>query len=215
MNASHTPSLIDETLVDRMVAGSLAPADLRKAVALLDQTPDGWKRLALGFLEEQAIGDALRADATAPRAPRRRLRPLALASAAAVAFALGWIGRELRPTGTRPPALVAAQPQLPPQIETVARAQTPAPVVFDPPAANPDSPALVPTVITATQLEAVERYLATQPSGIPERARYLLERDGYKIAEEREFVSQVLPDGRVIVAPVDRVQIQYAGNDPL
>jgi hypothetical protein len=97
-------------LIDRIVDGSLSPAELRRALESLEHTPDGWKRCTLAFLEAQcwrealgALGApaemraggrswaALGAAVPVPRPPRRWLRGLAAAAAMALSFTVGWL----------------------------------------------------------------------------------------------------------------------------
>lgn len=91
--------------IDRIVSGGLKPADLRRAVERVEESDDGWRRLALAFIEEQALTEILREKAV--ERPREReilpFRPKSsfvrrlvyAASLAAMAFGLGWLGHEV------------------------------------------------------------------------------------------------------------------------
>jgi hypothetical protein len=103
-------------LIDRLVDGTLTPAELRAAIERLGAEPDGWKRCALAFLEAQCWRHVFRASdetsggevprvlsislPTMARRERPRTRPMRVAAAAAVAaasFALGWLARPAGP----------------------------------------------------------------------------------------------------------------------
>lgn len=79
----------DERDLDRLVDGELDEATRRRLLTQLEQTPDGWRRCALAFLEAQAwhsalrvateskaasvyAGDAVRADAISAALGQRR-----------------------------------------------------------------------------------------------------------------------------------------------
>jgi len=101
-----------ESVVDRIVDGSLSPAELRQALSRLDRESDGWKRCTLAFVEAQCWHEAFRAlDAPSIAGPRpdlelRSVRPspakfarsrarwwrgAAAAAVVAASFALGWL----------------------------------------------------------------------------------------------------------------------------
>src|SRR5262245_4087716 len=56
MNEFSRMTPADELSFDRLVDGELSPAEYRDLLAGLDAAPEGWKRLALAFLEAQALG---------------------------------------------------------------------------------------------------------------------------------------------------------------
>jgi hypothetical protein len=53
------PSRIDEHLFDLLVDDELSEQQRRQLLASLDDTPDGWRRCALAFLEAQCLGREL------------------------------------------------------------------------------------------------------------------------------------------------------------
>lgn len=56
MNATNdNPSTSDERLFDLLVDGELSEPQRRRLLASLDDTPDGWRRCALAFLEAQCL----------------------------------------------------------------------------------------------------------------------------------------------------------------
>lgn len=109
---------IDDAFLDRLVDGGLSAAEFRAAVARLEREPDGWKRCALAFLEDQVLRASFRANElhgssplptiarpTLPIAARRRFSPAGwrrtavAAGVAALSFALGWgVHADRRPT---------------------------------------------------------------------------------------------------------------------
>jgi hypothetical protein len=110
-----------DDLIDRLVDQAIPPAELRLAFRRLEESPDGWRRCVMAFLEAQCWGDAMRSNEhsevigrpvrspgprlawnpspidgrpLAPRAPRfRHLAGRSLAAAVVLgAFVLGWLG---------------------------------------------------------------------------------------------------------------------------
>jgi hypothetical protein len=49
----------EDLLLERLVDGELTDAEYRRLLAHLDQRPDGWRRCAMAFLEDQAWGREL------------------------------------------------------------------------------------------------------------------------------------------------------------
>jgi hypothetical protein len=60
-----------------------------------------------------------------------------------------------------------------------------------------------------------EEWLARQPPPVSEHGQVVLERNGYQVDQRRQFLTAILPDGRRVAVPVDHVQIQYTGSEPL
>lgn len=107
MIPSHEP--VTQHELDRLVDGELSPPEYRQLLTRIQQSPDGWRRCALAFLEAQALRDELPwamrmgsgvpveaasiAQATGWAASRRRVfQMLALAACVLVAFGLGRLG---------------------------------------------------------------------------------------------------------------------------
>ena len=114
---------LDDELIDRIVDGSLSPAELRTAIDLVDRIPDGWKRCGAAFLEAQcwresfrAMGELARPQAEcqsshlpigvarARRTVRRWVRGAMAAGIVAASFAMGWLGHAWRPMTVVEPA---------------------------------------------------------------------------------------------------------------
>ncbi len=70
----------------------------------------------------------------------------------------------------------------------------------------------------SVRLPALERdridqqWLQSLPSPIPESVVQALERSGYQVQTQQELMPMPLKDGRQLVVPVDKVQLQYVGN---
>src|SRR5262249_31535358 len=65
---------LDDDLIDRIVDGTLSPAERRAAIDRLDRLPAGWKRCAAAFLEAQFWREAFRAVGDSEKnKPERRL----------------------------------------------------------------------------------------------------------------------------------------------
>lgn len=56
----------DRLWLDRLIDGEITPVQTRELLARLDHEPDGWRRLALGFLEAQVLRREL-GEIAAPR----------------------------------------------------------------------------------------------------------------------------------------------------
>jgi hypothetical protein len=156
MTEPETMTPLDDDFIDRIVDGTLTPAQLRTAMDQLEGQPDGWKCCALAFLEAQCWGEAFRAldePAGSPRAiaspglptaerPKVRSsgpwrRRVLAAGVTAASFVLGWmlhwerppvpIGEPARPTAR---AMLIAQDVSEPPPGT--------PGVVDPPRSTDD-----------------------------------------------------------------------------
>ena len=106
---------LDDRFIDRIVDGTLTPAELRGAIDLLEREPDGWKRCAMAFLEAQSWRESFRAfpeqarsalasrslalplSARAGNRGRRWIRGPLAAGIVAASFAMGWMGHAARP----------------------------------------------------------------------------------------------------------------------
>ncbi|MGA2798218.1 MAG: hypothetical protein ABSE63_11605 [Thermoguttaceae bacterium] len=57
-----------------------------------------------------------------------------------------------------------------------------------------------------------QQWLQSLPSPIPPSVVQALKRSGYEVQRQQELMPMPLKDGRQLVVPVDKVQLQYVGN---
>ena len=177
MNASQIDSLID---------GELSPEARRELLARLDESPDGWRRLALAFLEAQAWRESFAEAAreaplpmpiAAIRPKRLRMAPwMARAAVVLAAFAMGWAVH--RPRNEVARTLVAQRP---------VERSIPAPT---------------------RPLPIMARKLPESPGYVEGR----WQREGYRVEQTRYFVPAATKDGRRVAVPVERVRLRFVGN---
>ena len=61
----------DDDFIDRIVDGTLTPAELRAAIDRLDREPDGWKRCAAGVSRSPVLARVVPCDGRAGRTAGR------------------------------------------------------------------------------------------------------------------------------------------------
>jgi hypothetical protein len=221
MNRPEGPNDEERRLIDRLVDGELDPDTRRALLARFEDEPDGWRRCALAFLENQGWREALAprpgdfaSTSTPPVASRsapgsrgaRRWGPMAAVAAGWVAaFAAGWAAGG-GPGASRPrEAPVASR-----------KVTTPEPV---PTVARPERPAIPPTPGRSVAIVEVPVFGAgpfAQPSApLPESIRKELERRGFQVEPRRGLVSVKLKDGRHVAVPVEALKVRYVGDRTL
>ena len=224
------PDSVESASLDRLVDGDLPEGERRELLLRLENDPEGWRRCALAFLEDQTFRKALTPMAPAVARPMSSpsvasptparggmawgRRASIAASLLASTFAAGFAARGLTTAG--------------PRVE-VARPDPPAP------AATPETPRpeeirqvgslrLVDGSAGESAPEAFpirsgpgldDRWLRSQPPSVPAYVRARLERQGFQVAERRKLVSVDLGDGRRVSIPVDEVEVDYVGQQPL
>lgn len=203
----------DGALLDLLVEDELDHEARRALLLRLDAQPDGWRRLALAFLEAQSWRAALNPvardlaapanrAAIRPTPPARPLRPwLARAATVALVFSLGWAaGRNRATHGPVPgPPIASPSPPAPRDPESPA---TPVQLVthepvesFEPASSRiPDEPQIVPT--------------ADFPDTLIDR----LHRQGYEVERRPAVAAVLLHDGRRLAVPVEDVKLRYVGG---
>jgi hypothetical protein len=226
MNSAQDRShSVDDSAIDRLVGGELADADRRELLIQLDNDPDGWRRCALAFLEDQAWRSAVAGDgvpssrtgpipANHPPVPRRRisLRRLSMAATVlAATFAAGLVlGGASRGGGSAevaPAGVIAKHPSILPRSAEPIREVGWINLVDQSSGESP--PRRVP-ILSGPGLD--DHWLTQQPSSVPEYVRAQWERQGYQIEEHRRLVSVLLEDGRRVSIPVDEVALEYVGQ---
>jgi hypothetical protein len=172
--------------MDLLIDGELSPEARRELLAHMDDSPDGWRRLALAFLEAQSWRESFAEAARETPLPKPiaaiRPKPLRLApwmARAAVvlaAFALGWAVHQPRIEAAR--TLFAQRP--------------------------PDRPIPAPN----RPLPSLARKLPESPGYVEGR----LQREGFRVEQTRYLVPAATKDGRRVNVPVERVRVRYVGN---
>ena len=214
------------TALDRLVAGELADNNRRALLLKLEATPDGWRRCALAFLEDQAWRTALGQPPVLEAMPiraksiRRHRWPLVVGPYALAAGLIGLFALTLFRPGVR-------EVERPTPVELVdqkpAATKTPAEPDLEPgqpvgwvglvqPDDGESPPRPVP-ILAAT--EATEQWLQAQPATIPDYVRAIWERQGFRVEESHRLVELGLQDGRPVGIPVDEVSFNYVGRQPL
>lgn len=218
----------DSQLLDRLVDDELTDTERRELLLRLERTPDGWRRCALAFLEQQTWRGETKAWTngtpetqirSAPASVARRTWSTAsawtpLATAACVLVALG-VWAVLRDRDGSEPARIYR-----PEGAGVATSATPgtasqrgsAPnmrfVVDGGPNQN-DEVVEVP-LVDAGQMD--EALFGTWPQSVPPEVLQMLERSGHQVVRERRLMPFDLRDGRRVVVPMDQVEIHPVGN---
>lgn len=204
----------DERQWTRLIDGELSFSEQRALLSTLDETPNGWKRLALALLEAEAFRRELRncspheppavtiAAPPEPSAIHRRLRAAITGMAAIVGVCLGMgIEHQRRPAAavinqTHPVAATFAT--------DAAQTQQTLKLVFA------DGPTEAQSVeVAVIDAEGVEAAGLLQQSAVPVELRQQLESQGYVIHEERRYVPVSLTDGREGIAPISDVVVEY------
>lgn len=228
MNEQFSPSF-DELACDRLIDGELSPGEYREFLVGLDAVPDGWRCLALAFLEAQALGveiGRVRQELDCPakivvQPQRANLWPAAWTIALAIAGCMllavglgyslrGWLAADRPGTNNLAQVHEADVPQGEGKSKPVApriKEKSDGPlgnltlVVND---GNAQGEEIRVPVFDAS--DAAER-LTFEPSGIPADVRQTLERTGHRVEELRQLVPVSLQDGRQIVLPVEQYRI--------
>jgi hypothetical protein len=241
-NERQSRRLIDERFLDRLVDNELDAADRHELLVTLDESPDGWRRCALAFLEAQAWRNDLRgavgepAPAKAPAAhaiPRRRLRAVRIGQAGLivavviVAFGAGWLirpgGDDRRPVDSRTAPFSVVEREN----EVEKRHDLP---TADPEESGPDGKPDVRVAGTLTlevedrgqprtlRVPVIEgrgidmRWLLEQPPAMRASVVRALERRGHRVEAHRQLVTFNLKNGRKLILPVDEVDVRFAGR---
>lgn len=227
-------------LLDLLVDGELADDERRELLAWCEREPDGWRRCALAFLEaqnwSQVLGTLTRparqshaVDRRAARGvaapvvrpaylqPRQWRTMLVMAASVALAFTLGvWVrdaGKVERIADER-----IAEERLAPHGSTAVRlveSKSPPRLSNRPEQGSSQAEVGVGGPLRAAndiQLPAADDWLVAEPSAMPSEVRRALERMGHRVQQRRELVPYRLQDGRRVMVPVDRVEVQPVGN---
>lgn len=234
---SHSITELD---IQRCVDGELSLAAQQHLLARLEESEDGWRDLALAYVENQVVGGGcglllqeLRGDEiasnqalprsalSAPAAPSRRRSWLKTGGGLLASAAVGvMVGAALRGEHPRSEIPIAdARPVTAPDASNES---------IDPPAGDvvPEAsdPQPVLNVEFADASGDASNWLlpvyAAEDLGIdywqvqdvlPAEVQQALARRGYRLDHQRQFYSIPLDDGREIAVPVDTLEVRYSG----
>jgi len=243
MSDYHNKQAVDARELDLLVDGELSAQQRRGLLKRLDETPGGWRRCALAFLEAQswreslgAVGGELTSEQP-PQAPPSPPRPreesrrlttvLVVAAALLTALGTGLIVRDLirAPSGDQETADIggasAPAPQQPRQPAPgaphtgVAPEAAPGPwrvVRVTMPGQQGQSPQSVD--VPCLESEHVDgAWLRSQPLSLPPELIEALRDPRVRVRHYRQFVPLRTADGRQVVIPLERYQVQYV-DDP-
>ena len=234
---------VSDRQIDRMVDGEMPSAERRAVLIALDQEGDGWRRLALAFLESQTLRESLKNQRTTvaspgvtdslpvaavplpqpakPAAPQRWRSLMPLAACAAVMFAVGRWSRT-------DPAVIPT---------SVAQNELPAPGTYVSETSSDPVPALDKVPQSSDQVVAHQTLrlelgngqdvevpvvensrlrpedLWKAPPVIPVSMQRELLRSGRRVYEQRQLFEVTLEDGRTGIVPVSDVLVENAGLD--
>lgn len=204
----------DDKQWTRLIDGELSYSEQRALLLTLDETPDGWKRLALGLLEAEAFRRELR-DIASPTNPgvgtmplqstkpvlQRRMQPAIACMIGLICLGLG-MGIEHR---LQPIAAFAdpAQPVTPIATAAGLMPQTMKLVFADGPAGGQS----VEVPVIDAEGAGVAELL--RQSAVPDEWRQRMEAQGYVIHEERKYVPVSLTNGRQGIAPISDVVVEH------
>lgn len=214
--------------LDRFVDGELPESERREVLLVVDREPDGWRRLALAFVESQALRQELKA-LTQPassvrhatyRVPSVRaslawLRVTGLVACCLLAFGIGrWSNantptnsvagpRTFAPSDGNGQSVAAVAPESGERHQTMR-------LVLDDLLGGPPQSVDVP-VVEDSQSDPAD-YLTGPPVISPEIQRALL-RAGRRVHEQRQLFEVPLSDGRFGIVPVSNVLVENAGLD--
>ncbi len=208
----------------------------RCALAFLESQVLNESFRTLGQAQTNDVGGpAIPLRPASPRHTRYRwLRTVAAAVVVGAAFAIGWLGHGTRmgspaqdslvrgsglaqrspmnePSGSEhalPADDSPAEDRVSPSSDPNQMFRTVGTIRFGPESAPAEVPVLAGPGITPD-------WLAQQPPPVSEYGQVVLARQGYQVEQQRRFITAVLADGRRVAIPVDHVEIQYTGNEPL
>jgi len=193
MNSSNR---VDQEALDRLVDGEMSSDEQRELLRQLEAEPDGWRRCALAFVEGQSWGRELRgfvrdgqrdSQSSAPSRQQRYLRPLTTALFALAASLLVTSVVLFRP------AFTTSTPN-----ERISSS-----LVIDQ-RRGVGQPQVMPVAESGTVDDA---WLST-PAPLPDDVARAFRNLGGRVKLERRLMPFQLDDGRQLVVPVDRLDVQ-------
>jgi hypothetical protein len=221
----------DDVLFDRLVDGELSSAERRRLLASLDESPDGWRRCALAFLEAQfwaedfgrfvgvsdnaAVADAkvMLADARLQTAahrpsPRRGVAWLAIAATMLAALTIALLSRDGRDRFAQDSGAQIADVVPPPTAngQKVDDALT----LWVRDETGRTRPLRVPLV----DAQSLDQQLGVQfRTGVPDDIRNQLRDRGFDVQSKRRYAPFWLENGRPMILPVEDTKIVPVGRN--
>ena len=194
MNQDDLNRAMTEEEVDLLVDGELP--EERRAVLLqsLDESDDGWKRVALRFLEAQAWRDAMVDDEVVP-APRRRAWQMP--RAAALAAILGFVAA-LGVRGSSGSELASGTPELEAPRGTVVEDEESPQYLF--------YPLVQHTGFVPASDELGNRFYRTRGE-VPDFFLQALQQAGHDVKHVERTVDVPRPDGEPLRLPITETQV--------
>jgi hypothetical protein len=217
---------MNELAIQRLVDGRLSLEQIQQVLQEAEATPQLWKQIAAAFLEEQLWQQSLSKEPAAGAGtpttrteksfsiPSYRWLPLALAASLLLVLPLvySW-GRFGRPLDNQPITRSVTPGELAVNDASANSGQQIRPVNFQTPYSvgirNNDRYESVPVLP-----QSVAQELGYQPSEsrIPPEVQSKLRREGYQLDSKIHFLKGSTGDGREIIVPVQKVQMQPYGQ---
>jgi hypothetical protein len=212
----------DDVLLERLVDGELTPAEYRSLLSELDQRPEGWRRCALAFLEDQAWGRELRRSRRELDEPTVKAKPvsrlgsawnlggmLMLSSAASflLAFFVAKSVLQDRSSGNPSPESIARNDVGKPSIPN-----TSIPNSAVPPHPEVSDPGHYALVVDGNEMPIFDaddprgRLLLNERASMPVELIRDLRRSGYEVDRRREWAVGG-DDGNSVLVPIEELQI--------
>ena len=213
-----TPGGPMQAQLDRLAGGDLPESERASVLAWLDEEPSRWRACGMAFLEAQLWQESAAAPtpaqaapapqpaASAPPAKRRerlQISEIALSAALAVAFLAGALAARWLPLGSDPSRnLIVEQPVPAPSADQPILAT----VAVNSPNSN------LPLMLQLPVTTGPDRQPVAEASSISEYERQMWERRGFEVVEELRYLPARLPDGRIVMVPVNKVQLKFKGT---
>ncbi|TWT85396.1 hypothetical protein Pla123a_02030 [Posidoniimonas polymericola] len=227
--------ILDQDL-DRLADGELSPAERRELLQALESSPTDWRRCALAFVESQVLREEFRAltgespaCATVDRRPRSVLAAggwLALAATLlGVAFLAGSLNNDIAAPGDAPLLAGGEEPPMtalpgPEEVDAAIahrqqRVDQPDPdvVTFWTKDESGGRRSLRAKLVDADELDS--ELGVRFRSAIPPEVRRQYEQHGYRFQSRQRYAPLNMDNGRVLVVPVEDLQVAPVSDDYL
>ena len=227
MNDGNERSQINDEevqLIDRLVDGELEDDKRRELLLSLDFMSDGWRKLALAFVEAQSwqkdFRDLSQSDpqpepVPAPAISERRSSSrwtilIAMAASFAVAFGLATLFRGDAGKSMETESVVAIPSGETEQerAEKLREPELPVPGVEE--LNSEDEPIDLPVVFVGEN--GGDPWDRISGPAMPPPVRRQLERMGHRVQSRRRVIPIALPSGQRIVVPVEQVEVELRGQ---